>query len=174
MTNLIPFTLFTFNRLEINPPPAAAFEEIIGYSGDLRFIGFYYLGSSVCIEDGLIKETGDRSPWSIWYRSLGVEIHRHFCFSCDGRDPEHMLILDRKARTFYAAPVQTARDALRQQVPCLQETQSEAPVQEDLSGKEEDLANLLASTMSTADSERRQAKKNEGMEMLETWLKRQG
>lgn len=174
MTNLVPFTLFTFNRMEISPPPPAAFEEIIGYSGDLRFVGFYYQGSSVCIEDGMVKEVGDRSPWSIWYRSLGVEIHKHFCFGYDGRDPEHMLILDRKARTLYAGPVQAARDALRQQVPCLQETQSEAPLQADLDEKEEDLTYLLANTMSTADCERRQAKKKEGMEMLETWLRRQG
>lgn len=168
-SNLVPFTLFTFDRLDLKAPPADAFEEILGYSGDQRFVGFSYQSPSLFIEDGRIREVGEKAPWSVWYRSLGVEIHKHYGFGYDGRDPEHMLILDRKSRALYAGPVQAAHDALGRQAPRL-ETASGTPSQADLVGGERDLGNLLVDPMLAADCEMYHVKKKEGMERLESWL----
>lgn len=167
---ILPFTLFTFDRLGITPPPADVFEDLIGYSGDLRFVGFCYQGQTLCIEDGQINEIGDWRPWSIWYRTLGVEILKRFCFGYRGRDPEHMLILDRRSRAIYAGPVRAAQDALRQQVPRPAQTASETLSPIDQEKKEEDLTSMLTSTMSAAECETYQAKQKEGMAKLEQWL----
>lgn len=170
MKNLIPFTLFTFDRLDIKPPPSEAFETLLGYSGDLRFVGFSYQAKTLCIEDGQMNEVGDRRPWSIWYRSLGISIFKNYCFGYDGRNPDHMLILDRKSRALFAAPVQTAHEALRQRVPRSQETSTKMLSQADVDKRVEDPTDLLVSTMSTADCELHHEKKRAGMEQLENWL----
>lgn len=171
MKDLIPFTLFTFDRLKIIPPPAEAFEDLLGYSGSFRFVGFCYQGQTLCIEDGQTNEIGDRGPWSMWYRSLGLDILKRYCFGYDGRSPEHMLILDRKSRALSAGPVQTALAGLRQQVPRLQETASETLSQANTEEREEDMTGMLVTSMSATDCGIYQARKKEGMEKLEMWLR---
>lgn len=171
MEGVIPIRLFTFNRLDIAPPPADAFEDLMGYSGNLRFVGFSYRGQTLCIEDGQTNEIGDWRPWSIWYRSLGIAVFKHYCFGYRGRDPEHILILDRKSRALYAAPMETALEVLRQQIPPLPATTlMGAPARGHEAPK--DLTDLLTSTMSATDCQIYQAKKRDGLKKLEQWLNR--
>lgn len=170
MKNVIPITLFTFNRLNMKAPPADIFEELLGYSGEQRFVGFCYTGHALSIEDGQINEVGDRRPWSAWYRSLGAEVLRYYCFGYEGRSPEHLLILDRKSRALFAGPVQATQEALKQQIPRLQVTAAEPTSRASRETKAEDLTGMLANTMSAPDCELHQAKKKEGMDKLTKWL----
>lgn len=170
MRNVIPFALFTFDRLQFKAPPADIFEELLGYSGSMRFVGFCYTGQAVCIEDGQLHEIGHRKPWSIWYHSLGVEVLRYYCFGYEGRAPEHLLILDRISRALYAAPVQAGQDALAQQVPGLRQTAGRSLSPVDGGPESEDLADAIFS----GDPHHGQEELKHKIEQLEKWLQASG
>lgn len=170
MSNVVPFTLFTFDRLQFKAPPADIFEDLFGYTGNQRFVGFCYTGHAMCIEDGQINQVGHSRPWSIWYRSLGVSVLRYYCFGYQGRDPEHLLILDRRSRALYAAPVQAGQDALAQQVPGLWQTAERSPSRADRDLEVDDLADAIFS----GDPQHGHEELKHKIEQLEKWLQASG
>ncbi|WP_224962460.1 hypothetical protein [Geomonas subterranea] len=167
MTNVVPFTLFTFDRLQFKAPPADIFEDLFGYTGQQRFVGFCYTSHALCIEDGQFNQVGHARPWSIWYRSLGVSVLRYYCFGYQGQPPEHLLILDRKSRTLYAAPVQAGQDALAKQVVRLQQTTGAAPSGEH---RESDVDYLADSFFSSTSSRNNPVDEKKRIQRLEGWV----
>lgn len=163
MNNVIPIAVFTLDRLNIPAPPQDIFETLLGYTGKQRFIGFCYSGHTLSIEDGQFNDIGNRRAWSIWYRSMGVQILKRYCFGYEGRAPEHMLILDRVSRAVYAGPVLAAQTALRQQIPRQQ------TAEKVLSGKNrEDLAEALFGLTPMENNNQGTAAKK--IEKLEMWI----
>lgn len=171
MSKLIPFALFTFDRLEFKAPPADIFEDLLGYSGTQRFVGFYYTGHALCIEDGQLHEIGERRPWSIWYRTLGPAVLRYYCFGYEGREPEHMLILDRISRVLYVAPVRAGQDVLKLQIPRLPKTAEEFLSRANWGDKDDEPTEILFSTSSAGDLEARIEMKD-GIDRLMKWVAR--
>ena len=169
MNKVIPFTVFTLDRLHIPAPPADIFENLIGYSGEQRFVGFCYTGHTLSIEDGQLNEIGNRRPWSIWYRSMGVEILKRYCFGYEGRVPEHMLILDRVSRALYAGAVLVAQSALRQQIPRQQQTATRGVL---LGENREDLVEALFCSTSTGNNNQGTAVNK--IKKLEVWIAQRG
>lgn len=169
MNKVIPFAVFTLNRLNIKAPPAEIFETLIGYTGEQRFIGFCYTGHTLSIDDGQINEIGHKRPWSIWYRSMGIEILKHYCFGYEGRAPEHMLILDRVSRVLYAGPVLRAQAALRQQIPRLPETAERTLLEENEEVARQDLTDEVFHFGMETNSDC-QARMIKGIKKLEMWV----
>jgi len=169
MNNVIPFAVFTLDRLNIPAPPPDIFETLIGYPGEQRFIGFCYTGDTLSIEDGQLNHTGNRQAWAIWYRSIGVQILKRYCFGYEGRTPEHMLILDRASRALYAGPVRVAQSALRRQIPHPPETAPRALLGEDSKFTDQYLADQL-SNFSTGTNSDCQISMTKGIKKLEMWL----
>lgn len=172
MNKVIPFAVFTLDRLNIPAPPADIFENLIGYSGKQRFVGFCYTGHTLSIEDGQLNEIGSRRAWSIWYRSMGVEILKRYCFGYEERVPEHMLILDRASRALYAGPVLVAQSALRQQIPRLPQTGERSLSKENREVARRDLADEIFDFATEINSDC-QARMTKGIKKLETWVTRQ-
>lgn len=166
MSNVVPFTLFTFDRLEFKAPPADIFEDLFGYEGEQRFIGFCYTGQALCIEDGQFDLIGNARPWSVWYRSLGVSVLRYYCFGYQGRAPEHLLILDRKSRALYAAPVQAGQNALAQQVRL--QIQKTTATLSGVNSKNVDFAEMI---FDFTQGENEEIQTMERMKKLENWLR---
>lgn len=169
MSNVLPFAVFTLDRLNITAPPRDIFETLLGYTGKQRFIGFCYSGHTLSIEDGQFNEIGNRRAWSIWYRSMGVQILKRYCFGYEGRAPEHMLVLDRVSRALYAGPVLAAQTALRQQIPLLLQTAIKAPSGEDRKMTPQDLGEKLFDVMPQTNSDC-QVEMVRGIKKLEMWV----
>lgn len=115
MTSSIPLGIFRFKKLDLAPPPASCFEELIGVEGDARFIAIWYFGNKIFLGDGRQTVVGDSRPWVLWRWNLTPEILGNFCFGFRNSKPDHYLILDRLSRRLYAAPASTALETLSQQ-----------------------------------------------------------
>lgn len=171
MNNVIPFAVFTLDRLNIPAPPPDIFETLIGYTGEQRFIGFCYTGHTLSIEDGQLNHIGNRRAWAIWYRSMGVQILKRYCFGYEGRTPEHMLIIDRVSRALYSGPVLVAQAALRQQIPRLLPQKAEKAMSgEKGEATRQDLVEKLFDFMPVTNSDC-QVKMVKGIKKLEMWVK---
>jgi len=160
--------LFRLDRLSITPPPADLFEDLLGYEGTHRLVGFYYDASNPYFCDGELSAQGNWHPWRLWHGTLSVEIKMHYCFGYDDREPEHMLILDRKSRALYAGELPAAREVLRQQLPCLPETE---PLVLSWGDMEKLKDQLFARFSIPADEyQAKQEKLQVGIERLKGWL----
>jgi len=172
--NLVPLSLFRLDRLNIPVPPADIFENLFGYRGDKRFVAFW-CDQDLYYSDGCSSNSGNYAPWSIWYRSLDLEIHKNFCFfSIEGERPEHLLILDRAARKLYAGNRELARQVIGEQIPhCVQETE-----ETDLVLSSEDLQRIGVEIfekhfdLSVEDLVEQQKHLQDGTEKLKVWLGR--
>lgn len=115
MTSIVPFGIFKFDLLELCPPPAECFEDLIGVKGEARFIALWGQGNRLYWADGVRTVIGCFRPWGMWRWTVGVDILGSYCFGHGHRDADHYLILDRLSRRLYAAPVLLAQETLRRQ-----------------------------------------------------------
>jgi hypothetical protein len=108
--------------LELPLPPELA--EAFGYSGDSRFVGFYWspCGDEVIHTDG--RSTGTGQSWTF----LSYRRHRAVSPLLDGwnlgysdQDAEHCLLLDRERNRASIATLTEARAFLEDQHPPMPE-----------------------------------------------------
>jgi hypothetical protein len=99
-------------------PPALV--ETLGYSGNARFVGFFYspLGDQLVATDGVNSGTG--ATWAY----LGYKRHRAvgpllspFDLGSSEEDGTHMLLIDRERNRASVATVAEARTFLQNQHP---------------------------------------------------------
>lgn len=98
-----------WSKLPIQAPPHELLEPALGYSGNARYVAFYYACSSARYDDGHVAAEPDTTTF------LALVQHPllapHLCgaqLGTDDRELTHALILDRLSRSWYTARLRYA------------------------------------------------------------------
>jgi len=104
--------------LDVPVPPGLA--EMIGYTGDARYVGFYWIpgGDEIAYDDGMTSGTGNPWAWLAFKRHRNVSPHLdEYNLGYSDLEAEHALIVDRDHDLASIAPICAARHLLRAQHP---------------------------------------------------------
>jgi len=182
----------TFVKLVVPIPPDL--DRTFGYDGGEHFVAFFWAsaGDEFTYSDGRMTSTnGQWHAWQVFsnhpkvwrelygYRdganSAGVQ---RYDYGSSEAPAQHWLVIDRKERLAYAAPVSDARAFLRLQIP-LPTTDNPMPVltQAELDNFAEQMAERLNATFRSAisaitldDIHARMQAQYEAEQQLEAWL----
>ena len=108
--------------LDVPVPPQL--EQATGYHGDaLRYFALYWqpCGDESMYDDGRHSGTGCWSGYLAWVRhpAVALELARYNLGSSDC-EATHRVVIDRRERKAYAAPVGEARRVLHEQWPAVE------------------------------------------------------
>lgn len=102
--------------IDLPLPPELA--EAFGYSGDARFVGFYWspCGDEVVHTDGRSSGTGQSWTFLTYRRHRAVTpLLAGWNLGYSDRDAEHCLLIDRERNRASVAPLSAAREFLEAQ-----------------------------------------------------------
>lgn len=100
--NIIPFSILSLPKLDLDAPPARLFEDLMEVEGDARFVAFWYEHYRLYWSNGVDKKTGNSTAWMLWRWTMSTDVLMNYRFGYEKDPPRHHLILDRRSRKFYA------------------------------------------------------------------------
>ncbi len=101
-------------------PVAPMLESAIGYDGEARFVGFYWMpaGDEAMVDDGERSHDGNWRAYLAYIRHPRVRLALvDYDVGSSEYPAKHWLVLDRRERRLYALPEAHARHLLRDQHP---------------------------------------------------------
>jgi len=104
--------------LDVPVPPGLA--EAVGYAGDARYVGFYWIpgGDEIVYDDGMTSGTGNPWAWLAFKRHRNVAPHlEEYNLGYSDLEAEHALIVDRDHDLASVALIRAAHQFLRAQHP---------------------------------------------------------
>lgn len=118
---------------ELDLPVYPELEKVLGYTGDAAFVAFYWTpyGDELVYDDGTFS--GTATPWGflLWVRHwTALEALHGYELGSSEDEASHWLILGRRARRLYVAPVEEAQAFLREQTSPLRDALADLPPEE--------------------------------------------